>query len=179
MAFVKRNVLSPLRALITGPSIESGPIQYSRMAVDRPSARDDFFLSTSRWNRPLMSSLVPMIPPKAIDMMNSTGYWLFGRLVIVAFSPMARLANPSPSYSTRLYFSLIPRCSTVPTIDPMIIVHVFTIVPNIITKKLIPEHSLQRQVFLAELSHRLIADLSHALPLESHLLSYLCHGLGM
>ena len=148
MAFVKRNVLSPLRALITGPSIDNGPIQYSRMAVDRPSARDDllpkdefsasvddFFLSTSRWNRPLMSSLVPMIPPKAIDIMNSTGYWLLGRFVIVAFSPMARLANPSPSYSTRLYFSLIPRCSTVPTIDPMIIVHVFTIVPNIITKK--------------------------------------------
>src|SRR5574344_1925021 len=37
VALVYRKVLSPLRADNTGPNIESGPIQYNRMAVLSPS----------------------------------------------------------------------------------------------------------------------------------------------
>ena len=70
-----------------------------------------------------------MTPPSAIDSTKSTGYWLLGRWLMVALSPMATLANPNPSYNTRLYFSLMPLCSSVPRMVPRMMVHVLTIVP--------------------------------------------------
>ena len=100
---VKRKVWSPFKAEMTGPSIDSGPMQYSRMAVDKPSASrlPSFFLprcilSTSRLNLPSMSSAVPMTPPMASDMIKSTGYCDWGKWLMVAFRPMASDASPNP-----------------------------------------------------------------------------------
>ena len=53
-------------------------------------------LSTALLNRPSMSMAVPTTPPAASATMKSTGYWLFAKLLMVALSPMARLASPSP-----------------------------------------------------------------------------------
>src|SRR5574344_189496 len=115
VALVYRKVLSPLRADNTGPNIESGPIQYNRMAVLSPS---DSLLSllpldlrsTNCLNLPSKSSIRPTTPPMASDRMNSTGYLLSCKWDIVAFSPMASKASPRPSKSTCLYLSVIPIC---------------------------------------------------------------------
>src|SRR3712207_8695212 len=83
VALVYRNVLSPFSALITGPSIESGPMQNNRMAVDSPSAR--FLLPPLEWRGTAclhLSSIsigVPINPPPGKLPLNRTGDWLWGK----------------------------------------------------------------------------------------------------
>ena len=161
---VYRNVLSPLSALITGPSIDSGPMQYSSMAVDSPSARlRPLFVferrSTARLNLPSMSAAVPTTLPMASESMNSTGNLLLGMLLMAALSPIMRLASPRALYNAVLYLSFIPRLRIVPAMVPAIIAHVLTIVPIIIrffqcAKLIIIRHtSLIKHIFYTGVLH--------------------------
>ena len=63
--------------------------------------------------------------------MNRMGYWLWGIYLHTAFSPSASDASPIALYITFWQAGLMRVFSALPTIDPVTMVHTFTIVPNI------------------------------------------------
>jgi hypothetical protein len=86
-------------------------------------------LATSASNLPERLSIVPNREPTDNEMINRSGYWLCGINLHTELKPRANEANPmavnkAPCHSGRIrFFSLAPMML------PIIIQHVFGIVP--------------------------------------------------
>ena len=76
--------------------------------------------------------MVPSRLPKARLTINKTGYSVFGIFPAMALIPIAHAANPIAWNNAPWYFSWIPFFKRLPTILPVNMVHVFTIVPIIL-----------------------------------------------
>ena len=132
VALVYRKVLSPVVALMMGPTMENVPTQNSRQAEMRPLARPSPpRRAMTALARPSRSSAVPATPPTARLRINRTGNSLLGRFWVKVLMPSAMEARPMAKYSTSRYRSPKPFFRRLPVTDPTRIQAVLTIVPII------------------------------------------------